>query len=332
MDLWAGRRVTERRLMLEKSGHLSSGAQTAFWQPNASLQIQSVLYNTDLDDVERTVESLARAFELAVADGVLSQVVLRFGDSSPLPMLDDDGLKRLRKAANSMLSVEYDFFNGNFGSARGHNRLAEQAEDGTHFLWIQNPDVIVSPRLFSTVLEPFRRPGVGQVEAKQIPIEHPKEYNVVTGETEWTTTACVMTPLALFREIGGFDADSFFMYCDDVDLAFRIRELGYLTLFQPAAPCFHDKRLSEDGKWQPSGAEHYYSAEAALMMAHKWSYPQKLKEILSFFEGSGDLVLERAAGGFRKRESEGTLPQPRDAAHQVAKFSGNLYAKHRFPL
>jgi GT2 family glycosyltransferase len=311
---------------------MTLGTLPAFWRPKAPLQIQSILYNTDLDDVERTIEALARAVELAITGGVLSRTVVRFGDSSSLPVLDERGLERLRKAADYVFSVEYDFFGSNLGSARGHNRLVAQAEDGTHFLWIQNPDIVVSPRLFFTVLEPFRRAGVGQVEAKQIPIEHPKEYDLVTGETEWTTTACVMTPLPLFREIGGFDADSFFMYCDDVDLAMRIRELGYRTLFQPAAVCFHDKRLSDDGKWQPSSAEHYYSAEAGLMMAHKWSYPEKLKEILAYFEDSGEPALERAARVFRKRESEGTLPPPRDPAHQVAKFNGHFYAKHRFPL
>jgi GT2 family glycosyltransferase len=263
---------------------------------------------------------------------VLSRVVLRFGDSGSIPTLDERSLEHVREAASGTMRVEYDYFAANLGSARGHNRLAAQAEHDTHFIWIQNPDVIVSPRLFSTVLEPFQRAGVGQVEAKQLPIEHPKEYDPSTGETEWTTTACVMTPLPLFRELGGFDAESFFMYCDDVDLALRIRELGYRTLFQPAAICFHDKRLSVDGAWLPSGAEEYYSAEAGLMMAHKWSYPALLKETLGYFERSGEATLERAAKAFRERESGGTLPPSRDPDHRVARFQGHFFAKHRFPL
>lgn len=304
----------------------------AFWEPKAVLQIQTVLYNTELDDIERTVAALARAVELAISSDVLSRATLRIGDSSTTPVLREDGLRRLREAARGTLLVEYDFFAANLGSARGHNRLAAMAEEGTHFVWIQNPDVVVSPRVFEIVLEPFRRSGVGQVEAKQIPIEHPKEFDLVTGETEWTTTACVMTSLSLFREANGFDADSFFMYCDDVDFSLRIRELGFRAIFQPAAVCFHDKRLTADGSWQPTGAEQYYSAEAGLMMAHKWSYPEKLQEHLDYFVDSGDENLERAARAFLDRKENGTLPPPRDPLHLVARFQGNFYAKHRFTL
>ena len=227
----------------------------------------------------------------------------------------------------------YHWFNGaNLGSARGHNELASRAGRDTDFLWIQNPDVVVSPRLFEQVLTPFHQPGVGQVEAKQLPIEHPKEYDPHTGETEWTTTACVMTPLALFHALDGFDADTFFLYCDDVDLSFRIRELGLRLIFQPAASCFHDKRLGEAGEWQPSIPEMIYSAEAALMMAHKWSYPEFLEQTLKIFESSGESHLQRAVDIFHARRSAGTLPKPRDPNHEVARFNGHFYTKHRFSL
>ena len=32
-----------------------------------------------------------------------------------------------------------------------------------------------------------------------------------------------MIPLPLFRELGGFDADNFFLYCDDVDFSWLVR-------------------------------------------------------------------------------------------------------------
>jgi GT2 family glycosyltransferase len=308
------------------------GTLPALWRPDAVLQIQSVLYNNSLGDITRTVEALARAVELAHSGGDLAEVVLRFGDSSSVPVLDEQSFEDLRRAARDTMTIEYDFFQANLGSARGHNRLASQAAEKTDFIWIQNPDVVVSPRLFQIVLEPFKRAGIGQVEAKQIPIEHPKEYNPQTGETEWTTTACVMTPLVLFRELNGFDADAFFMYCDDVDLALRIRELGYRLVFQPAAVCFHDKRLSSEGAWQPSGAERYYSAEAGLMMFHKWSYPESVQETLEHFQSSSDPDLLNAARKFLERRERGKLPVPRDPEHNVARFDGAFYCKHRFPL
>ena len=103
-------------------------------------------------------------------------------------------------------------------------------------------------------------------------------------------------------------------------------------MFQPAAICFHDKRLSDEATWQSTGAESYYSAEAGLMMAHKWSRPDLVKSALNFFVGSGDTNLEKAAKVFLDREAAGTLPKPRDPKHKIAEFDGFMYAKHRFEL
>jgi len=306
--------------------------QSVFGRPAAVLQIQSVLFNNAVDDLERSVRALARSCALAAEAGALSKVVLRYGDCSPSPALDAAQLERLRAAAGDSIAIEYTFFDGNLGSARGHNRLAALAADGADFLWIQNPDVIVSPRLFEQILQPFAKPGVGQVEAKQLPIEHPKDYDPETGETDWTTTACVMTPLALFRALDGFDADTFFLYCDDVDFSFRIRELGLRLIFQPGAVCFHDKRLGGTAKWLPTPAEQVYSAEAGLMMMHKWSRPDLVAETLGGFRTSSQPHLQRAAKIYLERRKAGTLPKPRDPQHKICKFHGHFYTKHRFAL
>jgi GT2 family glycosyltransferase len=304
---------------------------TVFGRPAASLQIQSVLFNNSIEDLERTVKALSRSCELAISAGALSKVVLRFGDCSTRPTIDKAELDRLRLATRQNLHIDYHRLRGNVGSARGHNELAAHALGGTDFLWIQNPDVLVSPRLFEQVLEPFLSPGIGQVEAKQLPIENPKDYDPNTGETDWTATACVMTPLALFRAVDGFDAKAFFLYCDDVDLSFRIRELGLRLIFQPAASCFHDKRLGQAGEWVPSDAEQIYGAEGGLMMAHKWSWPDLVEETLKEFEASSEAHLQRAARIFLQRRAVGSLPEPRDPKHEIGKFYGHyVYTKHRY--
>lgn len=303
----------------------------SFWRKNARLQLQTILYNTNFDDICRTVEALDQSVVLAMSDQLVVDAVFILGDGSPEPVLDEEKFEKLQ-ALCSVIKLKYDYFDANLGTAAGHNRMGFNADESVDFIWIQNPDVVVMPRLFNVVLDSFKRPGVGQVEAKQLPIEHPKDYDPVTGETEWTATACVMIPRFLFDEVEGFDANSFFMYCDDVDFAFRIRELGYKTIFQPAAVCFHDKRLDADGGWMPTSAERYFSAEAALIMAHKWSYPELCNKILSDFLSTNEEHLLKAAAAFKKRQLSGALPTPRDPDHIIANFQEGNYAKHRYAL
>ena len=220
-----------------------------------SVGVQSVLYMTEHKAIERAVAALARSAELA--SKICPTVTINYGDSSPRPCLDAKQLDYLRQRY-SWVQIIYTFFDRNLGSAGGHNVLAKSNE--ADIFLIQNPDVIVAPRLIETMLTEFNTPEVGMVEAKQLPIEHPKEYDPQTGETAWASTACTMIPATLFRELNGFDSDSFFLYCDDVDFSWRVRLKGLRIIFQPAAVAFHDKRLSQEAQWVSSAAERYYSA------------------------------------------------------------------------
>jgi GT2 family glycosyltransferase len=305
-------------------------AATPFLTAPVSVQVQSVLYNNEFEAIDRSVASLARSAELAITSGVCSKVLLRYGDSSSIPRLTTAEIAALNVTANGILTIEYVHFGGNLGSARGHNQLAEESQ--ADFLLIQNPDIVVAPRLLETLLAPFSSPNIGMTEAKQLPIEHPKDYDPVTGETCWATTASAIIPASLFRQLKGFDADSFFLYCDDVDFSWRVREAGFKVIFQPSAIVFHDKRLSPSGQWQPSQAEHYYSAEAALFLAHKWSRPDLVEEYLNFFEQNGDSNQKKAANLFTERRMNGQLPEPRDHDHKIGQFVGTNYARHRYAL
>lgn len=298
--------------------------------PGARVQVQSVLYNNEPRAIERAFDSLARSADLAISDEVVGSVVWRIGDASPLRTFSDDQLAALQARDPDSVRIEYRWFGENSGSARGHNLLAEGSD--ADYLLIQNPDVIHSPRTLHELLDAFRHSPVGMVEAKQLPVEHPKDYDRITGETGWATTACALIPRELFEELDGFDNESFFLYCDDVDFSWKVRLSGYRVIFQPSAVVFHDKKLSDDGAWQPSSAEIYYSAEAALFLAAKWSRDDVVDHILSVFQGSGDDTLEKAAATFTSARDEGRLAAPLDPEHRIAVFEDGLYTKHRFPL
>jgi GT2 family glycosyltransferase len=295
-----------------------------------SIGVQSILFNNELRSIDRAVGSLARAAELAIRGGACKRVTLQYGDSSLSPCLNEQHLESLREQYSDVLTITYDFFEGNLGSARGHNRLADANQ--ADILLVQNPDVVVSPRLLEIMLGEFVVSGVGMVEAKQLPIEHPKDYDVQTGETSWATTACAMIPMPLFRQLGGFDASTFFLYCDDVDFSWQVRLAGFRVIFQPAAVAFHDKRLSVEGAWIVSNAERYFSAEAALLLSYKWSREDVTERCLREFKRAGADHLIQAANEYERRRAEGRLPAQLDRQHRIGQFVDGMYAKHRFPL
>jgi GT2 family glycosyltransferase len=295
-----------------------------------SLQIQSVLFGNDIADLDRSLDSLSRAIEIAIDSGVVDVVRVSYGDCSLLPTLAADAVeirsRRLREGGAQ--GLEYTFFGENLGSAEGNNRLWADTE--AHLIFILNPDTVVAPDTLIELIAPLRLPGVGVVEARQLPIEHPKDYDPVTGDTSWASGACSMVPLSVIRAIDGYDSRSFFLYCDDVDFSWRARLAGYRIVHRPSARVFHDKRLTADGSWTVGSAEEFWSAEGALVLAHKYSRPDRVREIRRDLMAHGSERQRAAVTDFDRREAEGRLPESIDATHTVGQFVGGNYAKHRY--
>lgn len=299
-----------------------------------SLQIQSVLYHNEKDGLVRALEGILNALRVdGMVDGsCISELVVSYGDASEEPLFSNEEIRDLSERFSDNFKLRYRFFGENTGTAKGHNLLG--ADCASDFMMIMNPDVLLSPSFFKEIMTPFfNMPEcVGITEGRQVPIEHPKEYDSATGETSWASTAAAVFGTKDFREIGGFDSDSFFMYCDDLDFSWRIKQLGKKIIYRPSAPVFHAKQLSVSGAWCPTAAEVYYSAEASIMMAYKWSQDARCANIINSFLHSPDLVYQKAAKAFLKRKDAGLLPQQIDASHEVATFVGDNYAEHRFAL
>jgi GT2 family glycosyltransferase len=293
-----------------------------------TVRVQSILYNLGLDQIRRSLEYLDNAALNAKRTGAIGTVMIAYGDCSPQSTIDDETLRLLRQSYTNIRAIEYTYFGTNLGSAAGHNRLLNDA--ASDLVMILNPDVLASPNLFGELVDALARPDVGLVEARQIPIEHPKDYDRETGETSWASTACAMGPMKVFKDLGGFDSDTFFLYGDDVDFSWRARLAGYKVVHQYSAVVFHDKRLTPNGGWIPSEAERYYSAEAALLLAYKYCRADVTVQYLDFFRKSADETLLRAAGAFELRRKTGLMPSQIDEHHSVGQFVSGAYARHRF--
>ena len=58
-------------------------------------------------------------------------------------------------------------------------------------------------------------------------------------EVDYISGCAIMLPAALWHELGGFDAHFAPAYCEDADLAFRVRQAGRRVWFQPQSRVIH---------------------------------------------------------------------------------------------
>jgi len=131
-------------------------------------------------------------------------------------------------------------------------------------------------------------------------------------------------------EPGGFDAQSFFLYCDDVDFSWRRGLPGAESSTSRTACVFHDKRLDRDGQVQAGDAEVYYSAEAALMMAWKLLRPDLVDTWSEGLLTTGLPSHTRAVETFRQRQPSASYPNNSMPKGTSPSSSGYAYARHRF--
>lgn len=87
----------------------------------------------------------------------------------------------------------------------------------------------------------------------QNPGEH--EFNYVR-QVDYCSGASILLPLALFRSLGGFDERYCPAYCEDADLAFKVREAGLGVYYTPFSIVVHFEGISH-GTDTGSGIKSY---------------------------------------------------------------------------
>jgi len=156
----------------------------------------------------------------------------------------------------------------NRGFAYAANRGIEAARG--EIVALLNNDAVADPRWAEELVSAFRRhPEAGAVASKILLLDRPNVINAVGDEFgrnglprnrgAWqedagqfdqeaevfgASGAAVGYRKTMLADIGLFD-ERFFMYCEDVDLAFRAQLAGYRCVYAPPAVVHH--RLSASG-------------------------------------------------------------------------------------
>ncbi|MBP2232965.1 GT2 family glycosyltransferase/uncharacterized coiled-coil protein SlyX [Azospirillum agricola] len=194
----------------------------------AAVAVGVVTYNHDEDTIRRIVESARIA--LTRAGCPTDSAILLIDNGAPTDAMTAGDPAILRVAGA-----------GNIGFGAGHNRLMAKAfEHGADHYLAANPDGALHPDAIAALVRMMRASqGRALIESLQFPSEHPKPYDPYTFETPWLSGACLMIPRAAYEEVGGFD-ETFFMYCEDVDLSWRARANGFALLSCPASLFLHE--------------------------------------------------------------------------------------------
>jgi GT2 family glycosyltransferase len=290
--------------------------------------VQTVLYGHSTTQLWRLLRGLDAAAGRALAAGLVGGVQWALGDSSPAPSMADEDARSMAAMAVSLSDVTYTFFDANLGSSGGQNRLAEGHD--SDLLLVLNPDTHPSPNALVELIKAVDRSEVGVADARQIPLEHPRAYDLVTGETSWASGFCMLVRRPLFDRLGGFDSRHFLLHCDDVDFSWRARAAGYRVVVAPYATVFHDKRPTPDNAWPAPDAEVYHAVLGRLMLATRWDRQDIVKETIAHIEAGDSQVQHEALAHFRSRLTSGDVPDVEPDAHQVAEFTDGEYARHRF--
>ena len=207
--------------------------------------------------------------------------ILRAGDRARLQViLADDGSSDETQAYFSALpGITYVRNPQNMGFLRSCNNAATHAK--APFLFFLNNDTAVLPGWIDRLLDVARTtPEAGLVGSKLVypdgTLQEAGGFVWADGgganlgrnadpqdpgfnlrrDADYISGAAILVPTAVWRDVGGFDEHYAPAYCEDTDLAMRLRNLGWRVIYQPSSVVVHFEGVSS-GTSTDSGIKAY---------------------------------------------------------------------------
>jgi GT2 family glycosyltransferase len=150
----------------------------------------------------------------------------------------------------------------NVGFGPGSNQAADQARG--RYLCFLNPDALVQPGWLDPLVETLESDGTGAAVPMLLNTDGTiQEAGSVVDSVGWTqalgsgadadqfeyrfrrevdygSAACLLIERETFAEAGGFDPVYGVGYFEDVDLAFKLKERGLATVYEPRSRVIHE--------------------------------------------------------------------------------------------
>lgn len=228
----------------------------------------------------------------------------------------EDGTRASLAAAQKLAPVPMEIVASreNLGFTGGHNvGVSKAVERGAEWVLVLNADVVLAPDYLETLLADAARPGrewVGSMTGKILRAEGPeltptqvvdtvgirmtrsgRHFDVGAGEPDtgrWDRPAEVFGVsgcVALYRvaalqdvriSTGFFDED-FFVYREDVDLAWRLRGRGWTARCVPSALGWHRRRNLPERRREMSVLANLHSVKNRFLLRVNNAGPDHLR-------------------------------------------------------
>jgi glycosyltransferase involved in cell wall biosynthesis len=160
-------------------------------------------------------------------------------------LTDNQSTDRTLELCNYLLenyALKFKSFNlfncPNLGFGYGHNN--NLSKGNSKYFLVTNVDLEFANDAISEVINTAISDSddIASWEFRQKPFEHPKYYNPVTLETYWSSSACVLFRRSALEKVTGYE-ERIFLYGEDVELSYRLRDNGFKLKYCPSAVCWH---------------------------------------------------------------------------------------------
>ncbi|MDD6346875.1 MAG: glycosyltransferase family 2 protein [Lachnospiraceae bacterium] len=305
-----GRRAIEahyRRVGIPARAELSEdyGAYRSLYEIQGRPKVSVIIPNKDMTEVlRRCLESI---FEKTTYDNY--EIIIAENNS-----VTEEIFAYYRELTEKHACVKVVTWEGPFNYSAINNFAVREAT-GDYLLFLNNDTEVITERWMEEMLGYCQRSDVGMCGARlYYPDDRLQHCGVVIGiggiaghichlekrgqggyfgrvvktqDVSAVTAACMMMPRRVFEEVGGFD-ESFAVAYNDIDLCLKVRDRGYLIVYDAWCELYHHESLSRgsDDAAVDKARHERQMAEARRLRSH---WPAIFRDGDPYFNANLDL-------------------------------------------